>query len=171
MRLLLGRLTLLVLSSAFWLVLLDVWMRAGVGRCGLTPFRNSAIDALPHELVPGRTTLYKGVEVRINQAGFRGPELGEPEPEARVTINSRAGTIIISGDVEIGDDIVSHKNIVVETMAPTFGQIDVDESNKPKLDQLVNQLNSLRVPTADMIEIIQGIDRNGKLHGRLIIND
>jgi hypothetical protein len=27
------------------------------------------------------------------------------------------------------------------------------------------------VPTADMIEIIRGIERNGKLHGRLIIDD
>jgi flagellar P-ring protein precursor FlgI len=97
--------------------------------------------------------------------------IGEPEPEARVTINSRAGTIVISGDVEIGDVIVSHKNITVETMPPSFTAIDIDESNKPKLDQLVNQLNALRVPTADMIEIIRGIDRSGKLHGRLIDND
>ena len=78
---------------------------------------------------------------------------------------------IISGDVEIGDVIVSHKNIIVETTAPSFSPIDIDDSNKPKLDKLVSQLNALRVPTADMIENIQGIDRNGKLHGRLIIND
>jgi hypothetical protein len=34
----------------------------------------------------------------------------------------------------------------------------------------VNQLNSLKVPTSDVIEIIRGIERNGKLHGRLIID-
>jgi flagellar P-ring protein precursor FlgI len=87
-------------------------------------------------------------------------------------VNPRAGTIVISGEVEIGDVIVSHRNIVVETdVAPdeTFSQIDVDQSNKPKLDQLVAQLNALKVPTSDMIEIIRGIERNGKLHGRLII--
>jgi flagellar P-ring protein precursor FlgI len=97
----------------------------------------------------------------------------EPEPEARVVINPRAGTIVISGEVEIGDVIVSHKNVVVEAAATpaadTFAQIDVDESNKPKLDKLVSQLNSLKVPTSDVIEIIRGIERNGKLHGRLII--
>jgi flagellar P-ring protein precursor FlgI len=119
--------------------------------------------------------------VRIPEADVQDPvalialiletPIGEPEPEARVTINTRAGTIIISGDVEIGDVIVSHKNIIVETMTPSFAPIDIDDSNKPKLDKLVSQLNALRVPTADMIEIIQGIDRNGKLHGRLIIND
>jgi flagellar P-ring protein precursor FlgI len=96
--------------------------------------------------------------------------IGEPEPEARVTINQQAGTIVISGDVEIGDVIVSHKNVTVETVPiPAFATIDADESNKAKLDQLVKQLNALHVPTADMIEIIQGIDRNGKLHGRLIV--
>jgi flagellar P-ring protein precursor FlgI len=94
----------------------------------------------------------------------------EPEPESRVSINRRAGTIIISGDVEIGDVVVSHKNVVVEVAAaPTFAKIDPDDSNKEKLDMLVNQLNALKVPTADMIQIIRGIERNGKLHGRLII--
>jgi flagellar P-ring protein precursor FlgI len=95
--------------------------------------------------------------------------IGQPEPEARVVINPRAGTIVISGDVEIGDVIVSHKNVLVEATAPAFASIDVDVSNKPKLDQLVSQLNSLKVPTSDVIEIIRGIERNGKLHGRLII--
>jgi flagellar P-ring protein precursor FlgI len=97
----------------------------------------------------------------------------EPEPEARVVINPRAGTIVISGEVEIGDVIVSHKNVVVEAaagpIADSFATIDVDKSNAPKLDELVSQLNSLKVPTSDVIEIIRGIERNGKLHGRLII--
>ena len=96
--------------------------------------------------------------------------IAEPEPEARVVINPRAGTIVISGDVEIGDVIVSHKNVVVEAVAPpAFAQIDVDKSSAPKLEQLVTQLNSLKVPTADVIDIIRGIERNGKLHGRLVI--
>lgn len=94
----------------------------------------------------------------------------EPEPEARVVINPRAGTIVISGEVEIGDVIVSHNNVVVEAgAAQTFTSIDIDESSTPKLEQLVTQLNSLKVPNSDVIEIIRGIERNGKLHGRLII--
>lgn len=98
-------------------------------------------------------------------------QIEEPQTEARVVINSRAGTIVISGDVEIGDVIVSHKNVTVEAgTAPTFAALDVDHSSAPKLQELVNQLNSLKVPTADMIEIIKGIEQNGKLHGRLIID-
>ena len=96
--------------------------------------------------------------------------LYDHEPEARVVINPRAGSIVISGDVEIGDVVVTHKNVVVEaTTVPQFTGIDVDNSNEPKLKALVDQLNLLRVPTQDMIEIIRGIDRNGKLHARLII--
>jgi flagellar P-ring protein FlgI len=95
----------------------------------------------------------------------------DPQTESRVVINTRAGTIVISGDVEIGDVIVSHKNVVVDATPPdSFTAIDVDESSKPKLQNLVDQLNSLKVPTADVIEIIRGIERNGKLHGKLIID-
>jgi flagellar P-ring protein precursor FlgI len=97
-------------------------------------------------------------------------KLYEHEPESRVVINPRAGSIVISGEVEIGDVVVSHKNIVVEAVATeAFTSLDVDQTNDPKLKQLVDQLNSLKVPTIDMIDIIRGIDRNGKLHGRLII--
>ncbi len=120
------------------------------------------------------------IEVRIPKNSMNDPvgfasdlleiRIEEPQTESRVVINPRAGTIVISGDVEIGDVIVSHKNVVVDaTTAPTFAPIDVDQSSAPKLQTLVDQLNSLKVPTADMIEIIKGIERNGKLHGRLII--
>jgi len=98
-------------------------------------------------------------------------KLYEHEPEARVVINPRSGSIVISGDVEIGDVIVSHKNIIVEAVADQrFKALDTDQSNDPKLKQMVDQLNALKVPTVDMIEIIRGIDRNGKLHGKLIID-
>jgi flagellar P-ring protein precursor FlgI len=97
--------------------------------------------------------------------------LEELQTESRVVINTRAGTIVISGDVEIGDVIVSHKSVTVEAgAAPTFAALDVDQSGGPKLQELLNQLNALKVPTSDMIEIICGIAQNGKLHGRLIID-
>jgi flagellar P-ring protein precursor FlgI len=96
----------------------------------------------------------------------------EPEPEARVVVNSRAGSIVISGDVEIGDVIVSHKNVVVQAgIGQSFAAIDSDKSSQAKLQELVNQLNALKVPTDDVIEIVRGIERNGKLHGRLIIDN
>jgi flagellar P-ring protein precursor FlgI len=93
----------------------------------------------------------------------------EHEPEARVFINPRAGSIVIGGDVEIGDVVVTHKNVTVTAAASTFAVLDTDLSAQPKLEELVKQLNALKVPAEDMIEIISGIERNGKLHGKLII--
>ncbi len=95
-----------------------------------------------------------------------------PEPEARVVINERTGSIVISGDVQIGDVVVSHKNIVVDAAAqvPPFAALDPqDEGDSPKLTALVDALNALKVPNADAIDIIKNIERSGKLHGRLII--
>ena len=63
----------------------------------------------------------------------------EPRPESRVVINPRAGTIVISGDVEIGDVIVSHKNVMVEATTATarLRRSTSIKSSKPKLQQLV----------------------------------
>ena len=97
----------------------------------------------------------------------------EPQTAPRVVINERSGSIVISGDVEIGAAVVSHKNIVVETGAPPttqpFVPINTAEPNSPKLDALVKTLNALHVSTPDIIDIIKGLDRNGRLHAQLII--
>ncbi len=93
-------------------------------------------------------------------------------PEARVVINQRAGSIVISGDVEIGDVVVSHKNIVIEageTTPAQFQQIDPEKSNPAKLKAMVDALSALKVPHEDMVDIIKSIERNGKLNAQLII--
>jgi flagellar P-ring protein precursor FlgI len=118
--------------------------------------------------------------VRIPQAYSNDPvdfaslvletSIDEHEPESKVVINSRAGSIVIDGAVEIGDVAVTHKNISVEAAVPEpFSGIDFDKSGQPRLQQLIDQLNALRVPTADIIDIIRGIERAGKLHGKLIV--
>jgi flagellar P-ring protein precursor FlgI len=92
------------------------------------------------------------------------------EPEARVIINQRTGAVVISGDVTIGDVVVSHNNIVIEAGPQSeFESIDTDQSDSAKLQSLVNALNSIKVPNEDRIEIIKEIARSGKLHGRLIV--
>lgn len=92
------------------------------------------------------------------------------EPEARVVINQRTGTIVISGDVTIGDVVISHKNVVIEAGDPVgFTPIGTDQNDSTKLDALVDALNSIKVPNEERIEIIKEIARSGKLHGRLII--
>ena len=94
-----------------------------------------------------------------------------PEPEARVVINQRTGSIVIHGDVQIGDVVISHKNIVVEANenTPRFSELRLDQQTSPRLKSLVDALNALKVPNEDAIQIIKDIDRSGKLHGRLIV--
>lgn len=136
-----------------------------------------------HSGVIAKAVNQKFVEVAIPPAyrdqpvGFvsevLGMTLAEPQTTARVVVNERAGSIVISADVEIGSVVVSHKNIVVETgdnlPAERFVGVDPGEVQGAKLKALVAALNAVKVPTADIIQIIKDIDRNGKLHGQLIV--
>lgn len=97
-------------------------------------------------------------------------DIYEAEPEARVVCNTKTGSVVISGDVEIGDVVFTHQNLVIETgPAANFEAISVGETMRPRLDRLVDALANLRVPAKDVIEIIRGIDRLGKLHAKLIV--
>jgi flagellar P-ring protein precursor FlgI len=105
------------------------------------------------------------------------PMMLEPKPAPRVVINERAGSIVYSGDVEIGAVAVTHKNIVIETIATPakrFIGLEVDpmadpNTPNPKLKALVEALNALHISTPDIIDIIKGLDKNGKLYAQLII--
>ncbi|QDU90318.1 Flagellar P-ring protein precursor [Pirellulimonas nuda] len=92
------------------------------------------------------------------------------EPEARVVVNPRSGSIVISGDVEIGAVVITHRNLVIEAVGTAeFARVDPGQFNSTKLDRLLEALTALKVPADDVIEIIRGIDRNGKLHAKLIV--
>jgi flagellar P-ring protein FlgI len=118
--------------------------------------------------------------VRIPQEYVRDPvffasmlldlPIDDHESESKVVINSRNGSIAIDAALEIGDVVVTHKNITIEAVVPeAFSGIDLDKSSQPRLQQMVDQLNALRVPTEDVIDIIRCIERAGKLHGKLIV--
>jgi len=100
--------------------------------------------------------------------------MADPQVDARVVINERSGRIVIGDNVEIGAVVVTHKNVVIETgnaAAAGRGFVPVDPGNasKAKLKALVEALNAVHVPTVDIIDIIKGLDRNGRLHAQLII--
>ena len=96
--------------------------------------------------------------------------VNDPPSEARVVINEAAGSIVIGADVEIGPAVITHKNIVVETGGGGNRFVPLDTSRQPaKLQALVETLNAVKVPAADIIEIIKGLKRNGKLYGKLIV--
>ncbi len=96
--------------------------------------------------------------------------ISDEDPEARVVINTRTNTVVISGDVRIGDVVVVTDNVVIEAgITADFTPLRDSESANPSLERLVQQLNSLKVPRQEVIDIIQRINVAGKLHGKLII--
>jgi len=110
-----------------------------------------------------------------------------PPTEARVKINRRTKTIIITGDVEISPVAISHKGLTITTAAPAaaanvavgtpqtkaegFVGLDPQKQGGAKLADLLDALNQLKVPAEDRITIIEELHKTGKLHARLIVEE
>lgn len=124
---------------------------------------------------------------RTNPAGFiariEGLDLLMPQSEARVKINRRTGTIIVSGDVEISPAAISTKGLTINTggaaaqpaMGPAgqegFLAVDPGKQGGTKMADLIEALNQLKVPIEDRITIIEELYKTGKLHARLIVEE
>jgi flagellar P-ring protein precursor FlgI len=103
--------------------------------------------------------------------------------EARVEINEKTGTIVMTGDVEISPVVISHQGLTISTTNPpavptartpvtTEKQallLDTTNQGGAKLQELVDALDLIRVPAADRITIIKELHKTGKLHAKLII--
>jgi len=128
-------------------------------------------------------------EERGNPADFIGrienTELVIPPGEARVVINRKSGTIVIGDGVEVGPAIIAHNGMSIMTqqppITPTEDQPVTQEhhvlsivappadSRGAKLRELVDALNQLNVPARDIIEIVENLNRLGKVRGKLVI--
>ena len=139
--------------------------------------QSSSTTPLAHAINQGNIEVVIPPQYRENPVAFVAQVLAlpilEPRTGARVVINERTGSIIISGDVEIGAVAVTHRNIVIETGGASavrpFVPVDPVESNAPKLKSLVEALNAIHAPADDIIDIIKGLNRDGKLHAQLLI--
>lgn len=109
----------------------------------------------------------------------------------RVVINERAGIITIDEGVEVKPCVVTHRDIVAEIRPPVpEGQqevfpnqfIEVDTETKyaqymgqavtnQKLKALQASLDAVRIPPAEMIEIIKNLVRQGAIIGEVIYVD
>jgi flagellar P-ring protein precursor FlgI len=107
--------------------------------------------------------------------------IDNPHTEARVVVNVKSETIVVTGEVEISPVVISHKNLTVQVgnQAPFDNApearfvplVDREESQSPqRLDDLVKALNQLRVPTSDIIQILRELNRSGKLHAVYVEN-
>ncbi len=103
--------------------------------------------------------------------------------EARVLINERTGTMIVTGDVEISPVVISHRGLTISTITPTpvptarnpvIGtkdviSLDTTGQGGARLQDLVNALDQLKVPAEDRITIVKELYEAGKLHAKLIV--
>ena len=102
---------------------------------------------------------------------------------ARVVINQRTGTIVVTGNVQISPVIISHKGMTITTITPpiqptelnrqehdvNFVPIDPEKRGGAKLGDLLAAFNQLKVEAEDRIAIVKEIHRSGKLHAQLIM--
>ena len=101
---------------------------------------------------------------------------------ARVAINERTGTVVITGDVEISPVVISHKGLTISTILPApvptprtpvvkttdVVALDTNNAGGAKLQDLMNAMDQLKVPVQDRIDIIKELYVTGKLHAKLI---
>ena len=127
------------------------------------PNQNSVVIPIPPQ--------YRNLPVEFISLIMREP-LDNLKIDARVVVNERTGTIIISGDVTIGAVIVSHENIVVDAGGATNDRfVPFDPSGTAdtvRLQALVDALKAIKLPGKDIIEIIKDLQKNGNLHATLI---
>ena len=99
--------------------------------------------------------------------------IDRPHQQARVVVNPKSQTVIVTGEVEISPVVISHRNLTIGVgnagggglpggFVPITGQ--QGQQSTQRLQQLVEALNQLRVPTEDVISIIRELHRSGKLH-------
>jgi flagellar P-ring protein precursor FlgI len=104
---------------------------------------------------------------------------------ARVVINERTGTIVMSGDVEISPTIISHDGLTITMLKPEplgddgqpqpqvvteeFLALDPADRGGARLADLLTAFNQLKVPAEDRITIVKQMHEAGQLHGELVI--
>jgi flagellar P-ring protein precursor FlgI len=139
----------------------------------------------------------KSVRVRIprpelsNPANFIGNILSiQLDPSllnlpARVIVNERTGSIVVTGDVEISPTVISHKDLVVTTITPPpvatpenpiVSQSDTtavdtvrDERSAARLEDLLEAMKALDVPVEDRIAILAQMHAIGHLHAEFVV--
>jgi flagellar P-ring protein precursor FlgI len=128
-------------------------------------------------------------EERENAADFiarlESAELLMPPGEARVVINRKTGTIVIGEGVEVGPAVISHNGMSIMTRQPParpteeqpvvkeefVAPIDAPRQDQggARLQELVDALNQLNIPSKDIIEIVENLHRLGKVTGKLVV--
>lgn len=105
--------------------------------------------------------------------------------EARVSINTKTGAILLTGDVEIVGTAISYKGLTIQAVIPkpapsvkspvitqqnTLG-LETGDAGSSKLQDLVIAFDQLKVPAEDRINIVRQLYNAGQLHAKLLIDE
>lgn len=104
---------------------------------------------------------------------------------ARVIVNERKGTIVVTGDVEISPAAIAHRDLVITTLTPAreptpanpemrrsrWTSIDTGagERERARVEDLLEALKQLDVPVVDQIAILAKLSKIGRLHAEFIV--
>jgi flagellar P-ring protein precursor FlgI len=116
------------------------------------------------------------------------------EPPARVVVNAKTGTVVISRNVRVSAAAVTHGTITVsiattnevsqpgplsqgQTAAVQNSRIEVSEPNKPMflfqpgidLRQIVDAVNQVGASPSSLIAILEALKSSGSLRAELVI--
>ena len=92
-----------------------------------------------------------------------------PFAEARVVVNEKTGTIVISGEVEISPVVVVVDNVTVSAGNQSgIYAVDPGEQATTNLHQLVQALEAVQVSAETRIRVIRELEKSGKLHAWVI---
>ncbi len=96
-----------------------------------------------------------------------------PHTQAKVVVNNRTKTVIVTAEVEISPTLIAHPNLDIAIggmgnpiVPSSFELIDDPMSTQQtaRLDQLIRALKQLRVPPEGIIEVLRELSKTGKLH-------
>lgn len=133
---------------------------------------------IPDEELPDPANFISGIlEMRLDPSLLSLP--------ARVIVNEKRGTIVVTGDVEISAAAISHKDLLITTITPprepspndplversrwTGVTTDPLLRGGPKLQELLGTLRQLDVPAEEQIAILAKLHRIGRLHAEFIV--
>jgi flagellar P-ring protein precursor FlgI len=92
-----------------------------------------------------------------------------PDAHARVVVNEKDGTIVTGGDVKLSEALVSKEGITIKVEGETKNASAVMLKEAPSVKDLVDALNTVGLPTSDIISILKALKDSGALHAELII--
>lgn len=140
-----------------------------------------------NKMTPNSATAIDGRQVRVKlpEGDERVSFLGRIQnldvtPEmalAKVIVNSRTGSVVMSGAVSLNNFAVSHGNLSVAVSNESGGSVDIKQEGggllnvptSPKLADVIKALNAIGATPLDLIAILQAMKTAGALRAELEI--